>query len=57
MSSPQSANKTGNAEDGQESPDEDEDIDDDDKVRKQREWDDWCDDNPKGSGNTLANIG
>merc|ERR1712137_135139 len=35
---------------------EESDPDDDEHYRKQREWDDWCDDNPRGSGNTLGNI-
>eukprot|EP01066_Platyproteum_vivax_P010616 Platyproteum_vivax@DN4774_c0_g1_i1.p1 len=30
---------------------------DDAKNLKDREWDDWKDDNPKGSGNKLGNIG
>lgn len=31
--------------------------DDSDEELRQREWDDWKDDNPKGSGNMKANIG
>lgn len=34
----------------------DSDIDSDEEMR-QRHWDDWKDDNPKGSGNMKANIG
>lgn len=32
------------------------DIDSDEELH-QREWDDWKDDNPKGSGNMKANLG
>lgn len=31
--------------------------DDSDEELRQREWDDWKDDNPKGSGNMKANMG
>lgn len=27
------------------------------KVKKEREWDDWKDENPKGSGNKQVNRG
>lgn len=37
-------------------PDDSDDDDSDEELRK-REWDDWKDDNPKGSGNMKANIG
>jgi len=37
--------------------DEDSDPDDEEKVKKARAWDDWCDDNPTGSGNSLGNLG
>lgn len=33
------------------------DEDDSDEEIRKREWDDWKDDNPKGSGNMKANIG
>lgn len=36
--------------------DSESDIDSDEEVR-QRHWDDWKDDNPKGSGNMKANLG
>lgn len=36
--------------------DTDESDDSDEEIR-QREWDDWKDDNPKGSGNMKANMG
>ncbi|WPK24259.1 hypothetical protein PUMCH_001526 [Australozyma saopauloensis] len=36
--------------------DSDESDDSDEELRK-REWDDWKDDNPKGSGNMKANLG
>ncbi|CAK9441119.1 uncharacterized protein LODBEIA_P49880 [Lodderomyces beijingensis] len=38
--------------------DEDEDDSGDDEAQlEKRKWDDWKDDNPKGSGNTMGNIG
>lgn len=33
------------------------DSDDEDDELEKRQWDDWKDDNPKGAGNTKANIG
>ncbi|EDK46153.1 hypothetical protein LELG_04334 [Lodderomyces elongisporus NRRL YB-4239] len=42
------------------SDDNDDDYDDDEDDEAQlekRRWDDWKDDNPKGSGNTMGNIG
>lgn len=36
---------------------DDSDADDTDEEIRKREWDDWKDDNPKGSGNMKANIG
>lgn len=35
----------------------DSDTDNSDEEIEKREWDDWKDDNPKGSGNMKANIG
>ncbi|KAM9895439.1 hypothetical protein OXX79_008079 [Metschnikowia pulcherrima] len=37
--------------------DTDEQTDDSDEEVRKREWDDWKDENPKGSGNMKANIG
>jgi immunoglobulin-binding protein 1 len=34
-----------------------EDFEDELKADKARDWDDWKDDNPKGSGNRMANVG
>lgn len=34
-----------------------EDADDEDAIKKAREWDAFCDDNPTGWGNSMANIG
>ncbi|CUM63694.1 uncharacterized protein PRCAT00001278001 [Priceomyces carsonii] len=36
---------------------EESDYEDSEEEREQRRWDDWKDDNPKGSGNMKANIG
>merc|ERR1712232_28899 len=47
---PQSEKKDGD------SDSEESDPDDNERYRKQREWDAWCDDNPSGSGNTMGNI-
>ena len=41
----------------EESDDSDNDIISDRNTLKAREWDDWKDDNPKGSGNTMSNVG
>lgn len=38
-------------------PDTDEELYDSDAEYEKRAWDDWKDDNPKGSGNMKANIG
>lgn len=35
----------------------DQDTDDSDEELEKRQWDDWKDDNPKGMGNTGANLG
>lgn len=35
----------------------DDDTDDSDVELEKRQWDDWKDDNPKGMGNTGANLG
>eukprot|EP01105_Mastigella_eilhardi_P009908 TRINITY_DN2325_c0_g1_i3.p1 TRINITY_DN2325_c0_g1~~TRINITY_DN2325_c0_g1_i3.p1 ORF type:complete len:224 (+),score=59.72 TRINITY_DN2325_c0_g1_i3:375-1046(+) len=34
--------------------DSDRDQDNDDKLKKARDWDDWKDENPRGSGNTIG---
>lgn len=40
------------------SPDDSDDqTDDSDEELRKREWDDWKDENPKGSGNMKANMG
>lgn len=38
-------------------PEFDSDPDDDEKVYKARAWDEYKDDHPSGSGNTMANVG
>ncbi|OBA22928.1 TAP42-like protein [Metschnikowia bicuspidata var. bicuspidata NRRL YB-4993] len=37
--------------------DSDDNTDDSDEEIRKREWDDWKDENPKGSGNMKANMG
>lgn len=49
------SNETGDAKNGSE--DDDSDAYDSDEQTEKRLWDDWKDDNPKGSGNTGANLG
>ncbi|GEQ71690.1 hypothetical protein JCM33374_g5376 [Metschnikowia sp. JCM 33374] len=42
---------------GSGSGDSDDQTEDSDEELRKREWDDWKDENPKGSGNMKANIG
>lgn len=44
-------------EESKEQAPDDSDADDSDEELRKREWDDWKDENPKGSGNMKANIG
>ncbi|KAI3402618.2 TAP42 [Candida oxycetoniae] len=48
--------KKGNAGVGDDD-DEEEDSENDEAQLEKRRWDDWKDENPKGSGNTKGNIG